>query len=341
MKTPLVIAAPLAWIALALGLVPVTSRAQTTSLITYFGTVSQVAGPAVVSGRFRVRIDNDVRSQHGAARVGIGQAGVFALTFVSTNNQAAGVGDIVYFSVLDSAQSNVVVAMRTVILGTDAITSGMVRADLLLATGLGVDVIEPGPNTFQPGASTNVTVHVLNTGVVTDSFRLTVLGSNSTWGLQYPHSLASVAPGGTATSQVVVSVPGGAHSGLEYLFVLACSLTNGLVCDFTTVPTAIPSEAAPPAAARLTLEQNHPNPFNPTTEIEFGLPTASAVWLSIFDLRGRRVRTLLYGAEWPAGRHRVPWNGTDDLGRAVVSGVYVYRLGTSAGSLARRMVFAK
>ena len=340
MRTRLRNAAAWAAIALAMSLAPCTGRAQSTSLITYYGTVSQVAGPTAPGGRFKVRVDNNTRFQHGTTRVGVGQPGAFALTFVSTNNQAAGGGDVVSLSVIDSIQFNVVVAVRTLVLGVDAITSGMQRVDLLLTTGLGVDVVNPGPKAFQPGASTNVTVEVMNTGTVTDSFRLMVMSSNPGWGVQYPQRVTGIAPGGSATPVAVVSVPAGAHSGLEYLFVFASSLTNSLVNDFTTIPTAIPSDVAPVAVTRLALEQNRPNPFNPNTEIEFALPSAGSVWLSVFDLRGRRIRALVSGGTWQPGRHRVSWDGTDDQGRVVAGGVYAYRLVTPAGELTRRMVLA-
>lgn len=340
-RPPLTAAARALGALLAVVLLPGAGRAQTASLITYYGTVGSVSGAGVPGGRFTVGVDNVTRAQHGSAPVRAGQPGVFAFTVVSTGNQAAAVGDVVSFSVIDSLQFGVVVATRTVVLGAGAITSGMQRVDLLLRSGLGVDVLDPGPKTFQPGAVTNVTVDIVNTGAVADSFRVAVMSSNPGWGVQYPQRLTGVAPAGTAALVVEVSVPISAHSGLEYLFVFASSLTNGLVSDFTTVPTAIPSDVAPAAAPRLALEQNRPNPFNPSTEIEFGLPRAGAVTLAVFDTRGRRVRTLLGEQAWSSGRHRVRWDGTDDLGRPVSSGVYAYRLETAAGTLTRRMVLAK
>ncbi len=86
------------------------------------------------------------------------------------------------------------------------------------------------------------------------------------------------------------------------------------------------------------LHQNYPNPFNPATSIEFALPTAGIVKLSIYDLLGREVRTLVAG--WmPAGWHRVQWDGTDSAGKAVPSGVYLYRL--EAGDAGRRFTASR
>ena len=79
-----------------------------------------------------------------------------------------------------------------------------------------------------------------------------------------------------------------------------------------------------PQVAALT--GNVPNPFNPSTALEFELPRATRVDLEIFDAAGRRVRWLVVGESYPAGRHAVVWSGRDDSGRAVASGAYISRL---------------
>jgi hypothetical protein len=73
------------------------------------------------------------------------------------------------------------------------------------------------------------------------------------------------------------------------------------------------------------LYQNTPNPFNPTTSIAFELPGQGHVALRVFDVGGKLVRTLVDGQR-NEGSHVVTWNGRDDVGRAVASGVYLYRL---------------
>lgn len=80
--------------------------------------------------------------------------------------------------------------------------------------------------------------------------------------------------------------------------------------------------------AGFSLVQNYPNPFNGETEIGFSLPTAEEVELLLYNLGGQRVATLAKG--WrPAGAHTVRWDGRNDLGQALASGVYLYRM-TSA-----------
>ncbi|MDZ7262201.1 MAG: T9SS type A sorting domain-containing protein, partial [candidate division KSB1 bacterium] len=77
------------------------------------------------------------------------------------------------------------------------------------------------------------------------------------------------------------------------------------------------------------LNQNHPNPFNPETVIDYQLPRTSEVELSIFNLQGQRVATLVREYR-TAGYHKITWNGTDQAGQPVASGVYLYQL--KAGS---------
>ena len=101
---------------------------------------------------------------------------------------------------------------------------------------------------------------------------------------------------------------------------------------------SLPGDAVP--LARLGLEQNYPNPFNPQTTIAFSLPRAENVRLSVFDLRGRLVRTLVDG-QHAGGDHAVIWDGNDQAGQRVASGSYVYRLTTDSQQLNKVMVLVK
>ena len=91
---------------------------------------------------------------------------------------------------------------------------------------------------------------------------------------------------------------------------------------------------------RFGLGDNYPNPFNPVTKISFELPTSSRVRLRIFDVRGNEVRTLVSG-EMPFGSHTVTWNGADDHGRAVSSGVYFYRIEAEGFAATQKMMLVK
>jgi len=73
------------------------------------------------------------------------------------------------------------------------------------------------------------------------------------------------------------------------------------------------------------LHQNYPNPFNPGTTIVFRLPEAGHIQLDIFNLQGQRVRSLI-NQSVSAGQHYIRWNGLDQKGKRVASGIYIYRL---------------
>lgn len=106
-------------------------------------------------------------------------------------------------------------------------------------------------------------------------------------------------------------------------------------------PIAVAEEggAVLEAAGRKPLARNVPNPFNPTTSIQF-VAGGGRTSLRIFDLRGRLVRTLVDGA-LPPGRRHVAWDGRDDSGQRVASGVYVYALSEGGESYRGSMVLAR
>ena len=94
--------------------------------------------------------------------------------------------------------------------------------------------------------------------------------------------------------------------------------------------TAVREQHSATLPPSFTLAQNYPNPFNSATVIRFALPTSDDVELSIFNLAGQQVATLAQGAR-VAGTYTVSWDGRDDNGRQLASGVYLYRLRTGDG----------
>jgi hypothetical protein len=92
------------------------------------------------------------------------------------------------------------------------------------------------------------------------------------------------------------------------------------------------------------LSQNFPNPFNPSTTIKFDIPDieegAQYVDLTVYDIRGRRVRTLI-DAEYEPGRYTVAWNGKNDRGSSVSSGIYLYTLRVGKQHFTRKMTVLK
>ena len=88
------------------------------------------------------------------------------------------------------------------------------------------------------------------------------------------------------------------------------------------------------------LLQNVPNPFNPVTSIQYRLPEQAHVLLSVYDILGRKVRTLVNETR-DSGTYSVRWNGTTDSGEAVGSGVYIYELTTPQFISTRKMIIIK
>ncbi len=88
------------------------------------------------------------------------------------------------------------------------------------------------------------------------------------------------------------------------------------------------------------LGQNYPNPFNPTTDINFALPVPANVEVSVFNLLGQKVTTLVNG-DMPAGNHTITWDGTTESGSAVSSGIYFYRITAGSFTETKKMMMLK
>lgn len=101
-----------------------------------------------------------------------------------------------------------------------------------------------------------------------------------------------------------------------------------------------PVEKVTIPALEASLEQNHPNPFNPSTTIRFSLPSRQRATLVVHDSSGRLVRTLMDGVV-DAGTSSVEWNGRNETGTAVTSGVYFYRLTAGKYTASRKMLLLK
>ncbi len=114
-----------------------------------------------------------------------------------------------------------------------------------------------------------------------------------------------------------------------------CGLIGALgLCGASPVPGG----QEIPTAFRVS--NNYPNPFNPRTTISFDLPRAGVTEVVIFDVAGRKVKTLLQG-QLPAGTHSVTWNGDDDQGRHAAAGIYFYMVVSGDESSVGRMALVK
>ena len=106
---------------------------------------------------------------------------------------------------------------------------------------------------------------------------------------------------------------------------------NGECVTLSTLKTAIPPR-------EYSLSQNYPNPFNPTTQIRYDLPEDALVSISIYDVMGRKIKSLS-NANQTAGYHSLQWDATNDLGEIVSTGMYFYTLRTKQFSETNKMLF--
>ena len=112
----------------------------------------------------------------------------------------------------------------------------------------------------------------------------------------------------------------------------------GIIEDGKVVASFEASFRTPPVP--FTLYQNHPNPFGPTTRIEFSLTEAGVVMLQVYDVSGRLVRNLV-SRSFPAGIYHEDWDGRDAHGKAVASGTYLIRLSKGGRTQTRKAVLVR
>ena len=138
----------------------------------------------------------------------------------------------------------------------------------------------------------------------------------------------------TVTFQVV----GAGSAGLDFGTVIARDQSNQPVDVFSGGVSAAPDLPDLPSVAAL--HQNSPNPFNPQTTVSFDVARAGRVRLSIYGIDGRLVRTLV-DESLASGRYARVWDGSDEAGRKVASGVYLMRMVTPEGVQTKRMALVK
>lgn len=114
-------------------------------------------------------------------------------------------------------------------------------------------------------------------------------------------------------------------------------LTPEFVGGQVSLNARTPNLALP---TEFSLSQNVPNPFNPSTQVSFALPTAAKVNLSIYNVLGQHVKTLV-DTDMRAGYQTVTWDGTDNTGHTVASGVYFYKLNAGDFTATKKMLMLK
>ena len=104
------------------------------------------------------------------------------------------------------------------------------------------------------------------------------------------------------------------------------------------ITTSVDEDETKPEA--LPLIRTYPNPFNPTTTIEFDLPHTGITTLTIYNIAGQKVRELLSGYK-STGMHRIAWDGTDESGNAASAGVYIVQLTAGDATATGKMVLVR
>ena len=166
----------------------------------------------------------------------------------------------------------------------------------------------------------------------------TMLDNTSPMGTWTHHELTGLAPTDAAFVRAyILFVQPGSGEGEEWVGEDGA----GWVDDISLYQFDPETDAEPmPAAQGFTLRQNVPNPFNPTTRIDFELEKAGSVALSIYDVSGRLVANLFNG-HLGEGAHEVTWNGKTNNGTTAATGIYLYVLKTETGMASRRMVLLR
>ncbi|MDP4197613.1 MAG: T9SS type A sorting domain-containing protein, partial [Bacteroidota bacterium] len=117
------------------------------------------------------------------------------------------------------------------------------------------------------------------------------------------------------------------------LYKVSLSVIKNITSDVKTVSSNIPHTFA--------VEQNYPNPFNPETAIRYAIPKSGKITLSIYDILGREVRTLVNDIQ-NAGTYQVTWKGDNNFGEKVSSGIYFYRVSfDNQQQICKKMVMLK
>jgi hypothetical protein len=149
-------------------------------------------------------------------------------------------------------------------------------------------------------------------------------GSTTHWNLEAPALMGNVVVDQLATRPADGVVVAGTHG-------------KGVYSIGIPVGTAVDGQEIPLPAR---LGQNVPNPFNPMTTISFRLPESGRTTLLIYDVAGKRIKTLV-NDEVEAGDHQVTWHGTDDSGRQVAAGIYLYQLHSGSIHEVKRMTLVR
>ncbi len=167
-----------------------------------------------------------------------------------------------------------------------------------------------------------------HTIIAVDSVETVIVDSSTPLGTWTHHSQSLTAPAGCDSV------------GVYILFIQPTDMGGAFWVDDISLHEVAGTGADEGIPAASTLYQNIPNPFNPSTRIDFNLAVPGKVEIKVYDVRGGHVATLFNGHK-EAGMHSVNWTGRAADGNLVASGVYYYSLTTGAEKITRKMVLLR
>ncbi|HEX6791816.1 MAG TPA: FlgD immunoglobulin-like domain containing protein [Candidatus Krumholzibacteria bacterium] len=202
--------------------------------------------------------------------------------------------------------------------------------------------------TVARGATTwSIKIKVQNTGSFdANSVSASIISGPAWLGISDPNgSYPDLAPGASSFNSDtyvldLTNYPGGSFQvSLQVYFSDDCNAPHNQTVTVNLAPP-VPTPVTPHATYVNRLEANVPNPFNPSTTIHYELAQSGRATLGVYDVSGRLVRTLV-DREHNVGSYETRWDGRDDRGAAVASGVYFYRIESGRFTQTRRMVLLK
>ncbi len=195
---------------------------------------------------------------------------------------------------------------------------------------LGIQNLDGGNTELSPPIITLVTPTSIS-GMAFPNSTVEVFSDSADEGKIYEGTVTSDAAGNFTW----IGTPTGPH--------ITATVTNtaGNSSEFSQpYLTKIENEQSLPALTTFKLEQNYPNPFNPGTQINYVLSEAAKVKLTVFNIIGQEICTLIDQVQ-PVGEHTVWWDGLDDRGRKVSAGIYIYQIKADVFLESRKMIMVK
>jgi hypothetical protein len=192
---------------------------------------------------------------------------------------------------------------------------------VIAGPGQTITAVVQGKSHFPSSTLNSIRVRLFRKG----TFPTTIVGQDKTDGSDVTITHA-VAIADTYFVRVINLT--GAEAGPNARYKLTIAKPTGVLDEIVGLPTVF------------ALEQNYPNPFNPSTAVRFALPSDASVRLTVYDILGREVR-MLVNEELKAGYHLAMWDGKNNFGTSVSSGVYIYRIEAGSFISTKKMMLMK